>query len=881
MKILHQYTLRSLKLNKTRTVVTIIGIILSVALFTAVTEGAYSGQQYIVNIIKEQTGSFHLLCRDISATDLDMLQEDDEVDAVGYYDSVGCAASAGDQTYIHVAAVSDNFAQLVSVPLSQGRMPETAQEILLPEDFCEWGGISAALGDTITLKLGTREWNGERLNPSDDYMHGETLTDTVEKTYTVVGFYERMDSLVEGYEAPGFLALTGGSGSGDFTAFLTLDNPRNTYDYVWAHSELNATVNYDLVMAYGGTKNVAVYQMLYGMMAILLVLIVFGSISLIYNSFSISVSERTKQFGLLKSIGATKRQIRGMVLYEALSLCVLAIPLGLLLGCGGIGITLYCLRGHFSSFLYGLSSGNVQIHLVIGVWPLVLAAGIGLITALISAWLPARRAVRLPAIEAIRQSQDVKIRGRQVRTGRLTQKLFGFSGMLAAKNYKRSRRKHRATVISLTLSIVLFVSASAFSMYLRESVNGSYDPKEYDLSYYTAGEERENPDEVLSLLMGADGVTDGVYLDSLSGVDIYANRDILSDTYLTNEYLRPDGEEGEVAVSLSLCFVEDAVFLRLLEEAGQNAETYFDQEHPTALLYNNTKTRIYVEDGSFALEYETFDHTRLPAQVELVTVEAPEDSASWSDYYNDAGEHIYLFYNSDGDEMQAYSASEVERRVPIQIGAVLSEKPFFLSSDAALLFPYSMADQIGEFGFYEDEFYFTSADHAKTYEHMQELLSQAQMSTGRLWDVSADVQATKAVITVVDVFSYGFIILISLIAAANVFNTVSTNILLRRREFAMLKSVGMTQRDFRRMMNYECLLYGLKSLAYGLPISLGFTWLIYKAVANAYYTAFHLPWLQVGIAVLSVFLVVFVTMLYAMKKIGKDNLIDALKEENL
>ena len=209
--------------------------------------------------------------------------------------------------------------------------------------------------------------------------------------------------------------------------------------------------------------------MMVGLVAILIGLIMFGSIALIYNAFSISVSERTKQFGLLKSIGATNKQLRGTVLYEALVLCAVAIPLGLLVGCLGIGVTLRALRGTFDTILG--ENGGVQMGIALNGWVLLFAAAIGLLTAVISAWVPAQRAARIPAIDAIRQTRDVAVRGRQVKTSKLTYKLFGFPGMLAAKNFKRNRKQYRATVVSLFLSVVLFISASSFCAYLTESVN--------------------------------------------------------------------------------------------------------------------------------------------------------------------------------------------------------------------------------------------------------------------------------------------------------------------------------------------------------------------------------------------------------------------------
>ena len=115
---------------------------------------------------------------------------------------------------------------------------------------------------------------------------------------------------------------------------------------------------------------------------------------------------------------------------------------------------------------------------------------------------------------------------------------------------------------------------------------------------------------------------------------------------------------------------------------------------------------------------------------------------------------------------------------------------------------------------------------------------------------------------------------------ANVFNTISTNVALRRREFAMLRSVGMTRGGMNRMMNYECLLYGFRALAFGLPLSALMTLFIYDTVGSSVSSTFQIPWSAVAVAVCSIFVVVFATMLYAMGRIKRENPIDALKNEN-
>ena len=175
----------------------------------------------------------------------------------------------------------------------------------------------------------------------------------------------------------------------------------------------------------------------------------------------------------------------------------------------------------------------------------------------------------------------------------------------------------------------------------------------------------------------------------------------------------------------------------------------------------------------------------------------------------------------------------------------------------------------------------TSDDHKQSYRSLSAQLRDGGWENTTLIDHAETVESQRNIVTIIRVFAYGFIVLISLIAAANVFNTISTNINLRRREFAMLKSVGMNDSGLNRMMNYECILYGSKALLLGIPVSAGITYLIYRSVLEGYETVYRLPLAAMGIAAVSVFFVVFATMLYSMKRIQRDNPIEALKNENL
>lgn len=440
MNVFHRYTRQALRKNRSRTWVTIVGIILSVALFTAVTEGAYSGVQYLVGAAEYTVGRFHGCYQNLTEQQASQLSRDEkEITEQSAWQLVGWGQVGADNAYkpyLRIMSMDPTLPDLLSIRLTQGRLPEKAGELLLPEHLWSNGSVRHALGDTMELELGHRTLGREELTADDPYTQGETLTDTTPHTYTVVGFYQRLDMTTEPFSCPGYTALTCQEQGYQTDEFFRVAHPSRFYSYMEGNNEkypgLEWFSNSDLLNYYGATTFFSVNRMIYSFAVILLLMISFGSVSLIYNSFSISVAERTRQFGILKSIGATRKQIRDSVLYEALVLCAVGIPLGLLVGCLGIGITLYCLRDSFG-FLMGASGNALQMHFVLNGWALLAAAGIGLVTAIISAWIPAKRAVRVSPVEAIRQTKDVKLRGREVRTSRLTEKLFGFSGMLAAK----------------------------------------------------------------------------------------------------------------------------------------------------------------------------------------------------------------------------------------------------------------------------------------------------------------------------------------------------------------------------------------------------------------------------------------------------------------
>ena len=908
MNVFNKVTLASLKKNRTRTVVTIIGIVLSAAMICASTTFVASMQNFVLRYAVYKTGDWHGAVYDAAYKDYEDIRDSGKVSSAAYAQVLGYAKidSANERKpylYILGGDAASGYFETMPVHITAGALPKNSSEIIFPEHLSANGKVSYKIGDTVTVEVGDRILNGKRLvqiNPFFTYdseiqvevKNDEKLENTVTRTYTVVGIYER--PAFENTDAPGYTALTvadrGADGQSPIDCHFKMKTPSAVYDFMKETGYTDAyhyAYNTDVLLYSGVSRFDSVTATLYSLAAIVIGLIVFASVSLIYNAFSISVSERTKQFGLLSSVGATKKQLRRMVIFEALTVSTIGIPLGIVVGIVGIGITLLLIGDKF----FTIVRVDIPMRICVSWESVVIAAVIALITVLISAWIPSKRVTRVSAVEAIRQSMDVRAGNKPVKTSRLAYKLFGLPGVIAGKYYRRSRKRYRATVVSLFMSIVLFISASAFTDYLVKSSTGALSSERFDLKYTAELDtpDSKTPDEMLALLSSEQNITGSAYAKSqfLQG-DIPRKyvTDIYVDRFADFGSAKDKTDKDTVGVSGYLYFADDAEFNRLLKKYRLSESDYYNKEKPLGIAIDKN-----IEFDRTLEKYVTLD-TLKGDRCEIECLLYREiDGYFRKGNKLDENDNEFVIYQSRKDEKDTIELPYEESLVRYTLRAekTIEEAPFFVSRSTpvklSMIYPYSMMGSVipkeGLNSFRETDFFLTSGNHAASFEKLATMLTENGLSTRELTDIARIAEANRNVITIIKVFAYGFIVLISLIAAANVFNTISTNISLRRREFAMLKSVGMTQKGFHRMMNYECLLYGSKALLLGLPVSCGITYLMYRSVNQAYETAFRLPWAAVGIAVISVFLVVFATMMYAMSKVKKDNPIDALKNENL
>ncbi|MBQ6898281.1 MAG: ABC transporter permease, partial [Clostridia bacterium] len=463
MNIFNQFTVRSLKENKTRTIVTVIGIILSVAMFTATIEAFVTVESYLISYAEMYNGKYHVGFNNVEKEDFDTVTKDERVKEYTYIQDIGYAeiGSVNEyKPYLYIAGIPADFTGIMPIHLTSGRLPENSNELVVSEHIYYNGDVKLELGQQITLMVGNRQWS-ELIGISEEEFNAlggnerilltqevpfrapvgeeprEGLINTIEKTYTIVGFCLRPDESVEDYEAPGYTAYTLNEpgNNGIFSIYSVLNQPAKyeqySSDIIKELGLSRSQINSDLLMFSFQSFNSAFPVLVIGLMSILIGLIVFGSVSLIYNSFSISVSERTRQFGILKSIGATKKQIRKTVLYEAAVLCIIGIPAGLVAGCLGIAVTFHFLSDSISTILADLT--NLELKFKFSPVAIMLASLIGFVTVIISAYIPARKAIKIDPIDTVRQTNEIKIRRKSVIVSPLTGKIFGFEATLSSK----------------------------------------------------------------------------------------------------------------------------------------------------------------------------------------------------------------------------------------------------------------------------------------------------------------------------------------------------------------------------------------------------------------------------------------------------------------
>ena len=874
MDLLNKLTIKNLKLNKKRTIVTIIGIMLSVALITAVATMYSSAIQSLINFETYHKGNFHIAFYDVNKNDIYKIEKNKGVEDLYITSNIGYAKLTDSKNeykpYAYIKAFTNDALENLSIKLIDGRLPKNENEIIIPNHLKTNGRVNLKIGDVVTLDVGKRinEEQAE-LNQYNPFIKDikEDIIDTTKKTYKIVGIIERPATNIENYEAPGYTFITyldknKIKGNVDVYAKFNKYGSKNYlnvaanilevdeeifvkgYTHNFTESEekeydkyteelSKAKYQYDingyLIMLENNPLDENTTGGLGYAVLIVCIIIVITSVFCIKNSFDISITEKIKQYGMLRSVGATKKQIKRNVYYEGTILGLIGIPLGIILGL----IASYILIIVSNIFLKEMLNVNTGLKLVLSIsWiSIVVAILLGIITIYLSALRSARKASIVSPINSIRNSADIKIKSKKIKSPKVINKLFGIGGEISYKNFKRNKKKYRTTVISIVVSVAVFIGLSYFISEAFNSVKMDIKTYDYNLSLNVYSEEKE--DKFMNTLNLKNIENYAIYkYNYLNLKNPKYNEDYIVQNHLDKNYINKD-------VVINILSIGDYQYKKYLSELNLDYDEYQDK----AILVSNK------------IELEKYDEKTGKNKLIYVTE---------YDYKN-------------GDVLSLYNDYSKEN-IDIEIGSITDKKPFgeeFMN--VYLLVSDKMFNEIKR----ENKrftMYYLSNDPDKLQDDIDEMLQGEEYY---LQNVNEQAKMMNNLFTLVAIFLYGFIIVISLIGITNIFNTITTNMNLRKQEFAMLKSIGMTRKEFKKMIRLESVFIGAKSLLIGISIGLCLSYLIYHFMIEESNLPFKLPILAIIISIIVVYLLINILMKYSLDKINKENTIETIRNENI
>lgn len=881
MKLLNKLTLKNLRLNKVRTIVTIVGIMLSAALITVVSGMALSGRQTMIDGQKTWSGNYDVALDIIDTAKIDKIRQNRNVENAFYKERLGYARTKnadGEICDYSVLAMSENtYGNCFKIDLIKGKFPTNSGEAVVTKAFKTQDGKDVKIGDKITLDVGVlTDKDGNVLD--EEGIHNLlqkdfnkcSIIDTVKRTYTVTGIIERpktselydpsnlsMIYTVSDEKAPIeairtkhmnklYIAYTPQSegdylqNTADILGFKADDMSNVISDEISPEDQQTSGINaYEfnsiLLSMKGYGSNDATNTVIFSLAVIIIIIVMLASVFVIRNSFAISITEKTSMYGMLASVGATKRQIRRNVLFEGFILGLIGIPLGILLGLGVNAILITILNSVLGDMLNG-----AKFVFVTPTIPIICAIVLSAVTIFCSSFFIALRASRIPPLVAIRGNKDIKVKNNKpYRTSKLTKKLFGVGGEIASKSLKRSRKKYRTTVISIVVSVAMFIAVSAFMDYGMTYTEHYYGKTDY--SYMVSGIDTKQAQTIEKMPEIENYLTVGLQYGYVSA-DVPVNE--------CGENFLYDNADGTKSFSVEFLEFEHDTFVKICREL----ELDYNKVKGGVLVYSQV-TPDNSESGNSSKPMKLFGKT------------APTK---------------FIVHGND-DEGNALitgklKVSSVFDKIPKSADSVIGEGTIFgqglIIGEQGVISP-----QLGEHGC-GITLYANTSDHTSLTNRIESM--EGADDSIYIVDYEENVRQFNAVMLIVGIFVYGFIGVISLIGLTNIFNTISTNMQLRSKEFASLKSIGMTKKEFNRMIRLESLMYGIKSLLIGIPLGILGVFAIFSAFSiGSVPMSFVFPWKAILISIAVVFVAVWLIMKYSISKVNKQNIIETIRNDNI
>lgn len=869
MNLYTSLTLRYLKENKKRTIVTIIGIILSTSLICGIGNIFESFMDYQIRETINRKGAFHATFHDIKKEDVDKITKSSGISKSSISDNLGYSKLSNEKkNLVQVKAFDKEGFEGYQIKLKEGRFPTNSNEIVLSERAMPL--IDKKVGDSINLNIGKRVDKNQKEIEIPIVHDNETIVDGKSKNFKIVGVMNKLEDDIDNDVVSGitYLDIKEKTKGDKVNVAICANEPSEIYEIAPAISKNlglkvasnddsddmiynndngvayeNLSFNEHLLRLKGASAYANINRSINAAMFVVTTLVVVCTVATIYNAFSISINDRKKQFGILNSIGATKSQIMKIVFIEAIVVSVIGIPLGLITGTFAIDLIFKLIKYMFSSSVIA----HLNLRVVYNPYVIILSALIVLLTILVSAILPALNAAKTPPLEAIKNSYSLKLG--KVKDSKLVRLLFKTEGVLAYKNLRRNKKKFRITLFSLIISVVIFISFSGFVELFIKANKASVGQVNYDVRLWKGG------------ILEGDKIIDD--LNKVNGIKKISVR---------NDY----GVAFDVKESNINKDYKDLID-KTFSKKNKDGETVYDfnyEQNTFQFTDDKDIDNLKLINGSFDKETAIKENGIILRNKSSYSEPGKKYDVSLTNY-------------KVGDTINAYKFSRDEngnqKNEPIKLKVLATTDDLLPGNKMSTYMgiDFITYNEVGSklgYDINSGNIYINSDKSKDTRDTLKKIGEKYGYNVHDEVDNALEMEQS---IIAIKIFVYGFVLVISLVSITNIVNTISTNINLRKREFAIIKSIGVTPQGFNKMIYLESLLYGVLALVYGVPIGLLIDVIMNKIMGNVVQLGMILPWNAVLVSIVGVFVITFIASYIPMRKINKENIIENIRQESI
>ncbi|MBR1884628.1 MAG: ABC transporter permease [Clostridia bacterium] len=841
MNILKKYVSNNIKLNKKRTIGSIISIALSTMLICSILIIAISFYTTIKDDTIAVRGNQHATFNFLDKEKAETLISSDEVESYFVTQQVGYIRlkETEGKRYLCLQEFDEVALGNFGIRLLEGKLPENSDEIVISRQIEDNAGIKYNVGDTVVFDIYKLIGDGNyELNQSSTYLRqyedtGKITKQFIEKkTFKVVGIIEKPDDRIEPLKSAGYTIIT------------KLDNIReranysvrykdvyNAYDISSSFEkelERNAINNSQLLQLEGVKSEISIVKVAVIIVIIIIVILCVSSIIIIRSSFYISISEKVKQYSILSSIGAKTKQIKALAYKENFIISTIGIVLGITLSLGITYILIILVRNMISenSFLTA-----VEVVYDVPIWTLIASVVISYITMYFASLSSVARLNNISPLSTMNRVDYEKIE--EIKEHKVIKKLFGIGGDVSYKNIKRNSKRYNSVMITLVISLVMVFSIVSLVKYTEKMNNDINADKQYNvLVGYKVP---------MDLELKYNSFLEIVKDERINKFSILRHKDLFAylDKYVPEEYFELYKSYIGVWVSdyrspIALTTVGKEEYLRFIEKLGIN---YNDCKDKIIWCNNPALTGYYTKDGN--------------KKVQLLDL--------------DVGDKIEIL-RQDKDE-----------KFTLEIAAITDIYPMGLGG-YSILGHFLVSDEFLDNKFENYVLSYLTIDTDSPVELCNDINKKYDELLAR--DERAEQERESNKTLILFAIAYGIAFVIVIISITNIYNMVVSSIMLRKKEFSMLKSIGMTKKEFDNMINLESLFFCIEAIIVSIILGVGINFGIRHFIAKFYELPIMIPYITMIISSLFVFIFVNIIEKITMKKMSNESIIDDIRDEN-